>query len=111
MAYFFNTPDFYKMRQASNAKFDKQIDDLVQSGPLMQWARLKQAKQAIAKDEAREAEAQRRYEEERDFRKQYMQTLAGNKGLQLNQQPPQAQQTLGMPFNTDTVGNGGLNFG
>jgi len=109
MAYFFNTPDFYNMRQASNAKFDKQIDDLVQSGPLMQYARLRQAKKAIEKDEAREAEAQRRYEEERDFRKQYMQMLAGNKGLPLNQ--PQTKQALGQPFNTDTVGNGGLNFG
>jgi len=108
MAYFFNTPDFYDMRQASNAKFDKQIDDFVQSGPFMQYARYQQAKKAEKKEEEREAEAQRRYEEERDFRKQYMQMLAGNKGLQPNQPQgqPSAWDTLPSPYTLDTAMGG-----
>jgi hypothetical protein len=38
------------MRQASNARFDKQIDDFVQSGPFMQYARYQQAKKAEKKE-------------------------------------------------------------
>jgi len=104
MAYFFNTPDFYNMRQASNARFDKQIDDLVQSGPLMQWARHQQAKKAIAKEEARAAEDKKRYDEERDLRNRYMELLAGNR------QPQQGQQSvwdsLKKPYTLDTAMGG-----
>lgn len=108
MAYFFNTPDFYDMRQASNAKFEKQIDDFVQSGPLMQWARYQQAKKAEKKEAEREAEAQRRYEEERDLRNQYMQMLAGNRAQQTAQGQPQqpAWDLLGKPYTLDTAMGG-----
>jgi len=96
MAYFFSAPDFYNMRQGSNEKFDRQIDDLVQAGPLMQWARNRQAKNALAKESEREAEEKRRYAEERELRDRYMRLLGGSQGQQQGQ-PPQQPQGQGTP--------------
>jgi hypothetical protein len=104
MAYFFNGPDFYNMQQASNNRFDRQIDDFVQSGPFAAYARYKQSRAAIDKEKAREAEEQRRYEAEQAMRQQYMQLLSGNRSAaqqtpptqgqaaQEQQAPPQVQQ-------------------
>jgi hypothetical protein len=56
MAYFFAPPDFYGMRQNSNARFDKQIDDAVKL--LLAPAYLKQAREAERRAAAAEARQQ-----------------------------------------------------
>jgi hypothetical protein len=58
MAYFFDAPDFYKMAQDSRARFDKQIDDFVTSGPAAQYARYKAAKEAKEREARRDARAE-----------------------------------------------------
>jgi hypothetical protein len=84
MAYFFDTPDLFNMAQQRNAKVSKDIDDFVQSGPFMQYARHQQAMAAIAKEKEREAEEQRRYEAQQEMNNRYMDILAGNRGMGLN---------------------------
>jgi hypothetical protein len=86
MAYFFNAPDFYGMEMAKRNQFDKQVDDFVQSGPFMQYARYKIAEDA----KAREAKRDEREQELHDL------LMARFRGSQQQpQQPEQERQQAG----------------
>jgi hypothetical protein len=89
MPHFFSTPDFYKMGTERNAKFSKDIDDFVQSGPFMQYARYKQAKAAQKAEAERQAEEQRRYDQQAN-QDRWLNFIAGDRGAQQQTEGQQA---------------------
>jgi len=56
MAYFFNNPDFYNMRKDRLGETNRLIDNFMQTGPHLDFARYQQAKSAIESEKARNAE-------------------------------------------------------
>jgi hypothetical protein len=98
MAFFFNAPDFYNMAKDRQNRFDKQIDDFVQSGPFMQYARSKEEKAARAAAQE-QLEYQRKRDAEYDKREQLRLEYMTKTGRfappqQPPEQPPeQMQQT------------------